>query len=120
MPPHYEFGGAILAYSIRWRKNQPGGPIWSRGSGPLSSTQIRSFFPMVYLFGRILLLALLVWAALRLIGRLTQKSAASQDPKDAEFEPMVACRRCKTHVPRSAVDASGLCRECRRSMAPKT
>lgn len=59
----------------------------------------------------VVVLALIVWRLLR-----DGLAARPRDPEGAPppqpFEPTARCTQCGTHVPRSQVNAAGVCRQC--------
>lgn len=63
---------------------------------------------------QLLLLLALAYFAWRLLRRALAKPAEPEAPR---FEPTARCTRCGTHVPRSDVDAAGLCPRCRATAA---
>ncbi len=56
---------------------------------------------------RILLLAIVLWIAFRLIRRIIGP-AKTERPKQVDYEDMVTCAHCGVHLPRSqAITESG-------------
>lgn len=59
---------------------------------------------------QILLLLALAWLIWRVVRNLL---AARLDSRATpEFEPAARCIKCDTHVPRTQLDAAGLCARC--------
>ena len=62
--------------------------------------------------GRLLQLLILIALAF-VIWRLVRKMLAPPaQPPPPEFEPTARCAQCGTHVPRTELNAAGVCRRC--------
>ncbi|HKY93584.1 MAG TPA: PP0621 family protein [Nevskiaceae bacterium] len=65
---------------------------------------------------KFLLLVIAAWIAWRVWSTLQRPRDRVDPPRDREaFEPMVRCRNCGVHLPRSAVSTQGLCGKCASS-----
>lgn len=62
---------------------------------------------------RLILIAAAIWFGVKLWRKFQQSSGEVRGPRAPErFEPMVRCRQCGVHLPRSAASANGLCGKC--------
>jgi hypothetical protein len=60
---------------------------------------------------QVILLLALAWVVWRLVRRALAPPPNRTEPP--EFEPTARCAQCGTHVPRTQLDAHGVCRHCR-------
>lgn len=62
---------------------------------------------------KILLFAIAAWVAWRVWSTWQRQQDRLNSRRDPDsFEPMVRCRQCGVHLPRSAASPAGLCGKC--------
>ena len=64
---------------------------------------------------KFLLLIAAAWIAWRAWTTIQQQRNRVHRNEPEAFEPMVRCRQCGVHLPRSAVSTQGLCGKCASS-----
>jgi Flp pilus assembly protein TadB len=61
---------------------------------------------------KLILVVAAAWIAWRVWSTVQQQRDRVQRRDPDAFEPMVRCRQCGVHLPRSAVSTQGLCGKC--------